>query len=94
MARRPRFAPRGQRTIRLTIALWADDIVEGKGMILPGHAWDTGAVYMVRNESHRIMKPRKPEPFGDSRSLDELPGVVRRILRRHGVTLHRDRRSN
>ena len=87
-AESPVEAEYGKRMISLTVRFWTDDIAEEKGMVIPKHAWASGAIRMVRNDPHGI-KPGKPMTFN---SLMELPGVIEEMIIREGITLHTSRK--
>ena len=78
-------AKSGERMLEVRVRFWTDEIAEGKGQIMPKHAWTSGVVRMARNESHGIT-PKEPRPFN---SLMELPQVIERVLIEHGIKLHR-----
>jgi hypothetical protein len=79
----------GKRMIEIRVRLWTDSIADGKGNIVPGHAWDSGVVRMDRNTAHGIA-PGNPVPFN---SFADLPGKIEKVLIDHGVKLHIGRRS-
>jgi len=81
-----REAKHGERMLELKVRFWTNEIAEGKGQIMPKHAWTSGVVRMQHNESHGI-SPKYPIPFN---SLMELPQVIERVLIQHGIKLHRD----
>ncbi len=80
-AREARF---GERMVEVKVRFWTDQIVEGKGRILPKHAWGSGVVRLERNRAHGI-NPQPPVPFN---SLAELPGVIEKVLIQNGITIH------
>lgn len=74
--------------LEVKVRFWTNDLADGKGSVLPKHAWPGGIVRMERNETHGI-KPKKPRPFN---SPMELAAVIERVLIDHGIVLHLDRR--
>jgi DNA-binding CsgD family transcriptional regulator len=80
----------GKRMVEIRVRFWTDKIAEGKGRIVPKHAWDTGIVRIDSNVEHGI-SPKPPRPFN---SLAELPSKIEQVLIDHGVTLHLNRRSS
>lgn len=81
-----RKANPGERMLEVKVRFWTNEIVEGKGQIMPKHAWTSGEVRMRHNESHGII----PEDSILFNSLMELPQVIERVLIQHGIKLHRD----
>ena len=81
-------AQHGQKMIEVKIRFWTNDIAEGKGKILPKHAWASGVVRMERNKLHGI-KPGNPLLFN---SLLDVGYVIEKTLINHGITLHPDSR--
>lgn len=77
-------AAHGERMIEVKVRFWTNGLVEGKGYVLPKHAWASGAVRMERNESHGII-PKKPIIFN---SLMEIPAKIEKVLIDHGIVLH------
>jgi hypothetical protein len=62
---RTRKAAKGERMVEIKIRFWTNDLANGKGSVLPKHAWPGGAVRMERNETHGI-KPKRPRVFNAS----------------------------
>ena len=60
------------------------NIADGKGKIVPKHAWSAGVVRMAPNPSHDI-KPANPKPFN---TIAELSSAIERVLVEHGVKIH------
>lgn len=79
-----REAAYGKRMIEIRIRLWTDQIADGKGRIVPRHAWDAGVVRMDANASHEIV-PAKPVPFN---GFAELPGKIEKVLIDQGIKIH------
>ena len=71
------------KTIQVRVYLWTDD---KQGRTRKRRAYLHGTVYVPKNARHEI-GPSKSVVFGDRRGLNELPGVIRRLLRQEGVTL-------
>jgi hypothetical protein len=76
-------APRGEKTLELTVRFWTDDIVK-KGKIRPKHGWAKGTVSMNTNSAHGI-RSKSPIPFN---SLLGLGVAIEKVLVKNGVTLH------
>lgn len=79
-----REAKHGEKMIEVRVRLWTDSIAEGKGRIVPGHAWAGGVVLLERNQAHGI-KPGDPIPFN---SFAELPAKIEKLLINHGLKVH------
>ena len=54
-----REAKPGEKTIRLTVYLFTDEIATEKGKIVPKHAWTSGEVVLKSNPSHGIKSGAK-----------------------------------
>lgn len=80
-----REAKHGERMLEVRVRFWTDEIAEGKGQIVPKHAWTSGVVRMQANKPHGII-PKNPRHFN---SLMGLPQVIERVLIDHGIKLHR-----
>jgi hypothetical protein len=76
-------AGRGDKMIKVTVALWTDNIATSPGWIVPKQAWPTGMVEVRANPSHGISSG-EPVPFN---TWDELQGAVEKALDNAGVTL-------
>ena len=75
-------APRGQRTIKITVRLWTDGIAP-EGHVRAKHAWPHGVVTVMANQTHGI--PRQPpKPFNH---WNELPLAIAQALQAAGVVL-------
>lgn len=85
----PRSADPGERMIEIKLRFWTNDIANGKGEIVPKHAWDSGVVRIERNESHGIT-PGNPLPF---HSLLDVGRAIEKVLIDHQIVLHPGRRS-
>lgn len=70
--------------IEVKVRFWTNDIAKGRGNIQPKHAWSSGVIDMVKNESHGIL-PRNPKPF---HSLLDIGAVIEKVLIEHGIVLH------
>jgi hypothetical protein len=79
----------GNRMIEIRVRFWTDSIADGKGKIIPKHAWDSGVVRIDRNTSHGIV-PGNPIPFN---GLSEIPSKIEKVLIDHGIRLHLGRRA-
>ncbi len=78
-----RKAPWGERTIKMTVRFWTDDIASGSGRIRPKHAWTSGDVALAANDAHGITRRRRK-----FNSLGELAAVIERLLIEGDVKLH------
>jgi hypothetical protein len=77
--------------IELRVRFWTDSIADGKGKIIPKHAWDAGVVHIQSNAAHGLAPdPKPPTPFN---SLAELPAKIEQVLIANGVKLHLGSRS-
>lgn len=83
-----REAKHGQKMIEVKIRFWTNDIAEGKGQIVPKHAWSGGVVRIEGNKSHGI-EPGNPVPF---HSLLDVGAKIEKVLIDHEVVLHSSRR--
>ena len=79
----------GKRMIEIRVRLWTDNIAEGKGQIVPKHAWDAGVVLMGGNSTHGIVAGN-PIPFN---GFAELPAKMEKALIAHGVKVHLSKRQ-
>jgi hypothetical protein len=84
-----REAKHGSRMIEIRVRLWTDNIVEGKGMILPKHAWDAGVVRIEPNAAHGITAG-EPIPFN---GMADLPSKIERLLIDRGIKVHLSRKQ-
>jgi hypothetical protein len=76
--------PRGQRTIKVTIQFYTDNIADEPGKALARHAADVGVVGLPANAAHGI----KSGPGVHFNSMAELPAAIERALIRAGITIH------
>jgi hypothetical protein len=74
----------GERMIEVKVRFWTNDIAEGRGRIVPKHAWASGVVRVKGNRAHGI----RPAGVVRFRSLLDLPGAIEKVLIDHGVELH------
>lgn len=81
-------AAQGENMIDVRLRFWTNNIAEGKGKVLPKHAWSSGVVRMQANNTHGII-PRNPKPF---QSLLDIGAVIESALIEHGVVLHKSPR--
>jgi hypothetical protein len=79
----------GERMIQISIRFWTNKIANGKGRIVPKHAWSSGMVRMEANATHGI-KPKKPTPF---HSLMDINSAIEKVLVEHGIVLHSSRNA-
>lgn len=84
-----REAAWGKRMIEIRVRLWTDSIADGKGRVIPKHAWDAGVVRIDANQTHEIV-PKNPIPFN---GFAELPAKIEKVLIEHGVQIHLGRRA-
>jgi hypothetical protein len=78
-------APRGEKTIRLTVVFFTNKLAENKGEQIPKHAWSGGRVIMQSNTAHGI-KPGSDDGF--FHDLLELPKAIGEVLANNGIVLH------
>ena len=83
-----REAKHGSKMIEVKVRFWTNDIADGKGKILPKHAWGSGVVRIGSNASHGIV-PKDPLMFN---SMAEIPAKIEKVLMDHGVTIHKSDR--
>src|SRR5262245_50003155 len=84
-----REAAQGERMIEVKLRFWTNDLSdEGRGNVIPKHAWTGGVVRMERNNTHGII-PGPARPF---HSLLDIGAVIERTLLEHGVVLHPSKR--
>lgn len=76
-------APKGERTIELTVRFFTDDIDNRSGYVVPKHAQECGAVHINANKSHGI-KSQDPIIFN---SLPQLHAAIERVLIQNGINL-------
>ncbi|MCK4445140.1 MAG: hypothetical protein KAW09_11390 [Thermoplasmata archaeon] len=90
ISRKMKNVPQGKRMIELRIRFWTNDIDGNpKGTITQKVCWDSGYVYVVKNNSHGI------ESKGQSRfrGLCELLGSVEKVLRKQNIKLQMGART-
>ncbi|MFH1638810.1 MAG: hypothetical protein ABIB93_00600 [Chloroflexota bacterium] len=73
----------GEKTIKLTIYLFTDNIAEKKGNIVKKHAWKRGTVCLQKNESHGI----KGTSGKNLNSWKELSTCVDNVLSEQNIIL-------
>jgi hypothetical protein len=83
-----REAAHGKKMIEVKVRFWTNDLADGKGKILPKHAWGAGVVRIASNDSHGIV-PGTPVPFN---SLAEVPAKIEKLLIDQGITIHKSDR--
>jgi hypothetical protein len=74
--------------LEVKLRFWTNDIAEGKGNIIPKHAWSAGVVRLESNKSHGIV-PGAPLPF---HSMLDVGSVIEKCIIEHGIVLHPSRR--
>ncbi|MDP9223201.1 MAG: hypothetical protein M3P18_04995 [Actinomycetota bacterium] len=78
-------APHGQKTIKVKVVFWTDNIASEPGAIEPGHAWYSGMAHIEANPAHGIRSQPNPVPFNNP---DELREAIEASLRISGVSIH------
>lgn len=78
-------APEGQKTTRLTVTFFTNDI-DGQGGRMTKHAHAEGTVVVQANRWHGLTDTGRSEIR--FRDLDELRGAVEEALNSQGVVLH------
>jgi hypothetical protein len=87
--RRVAPAKQGEKTIKLTIYLFTDELVPGmSGCVRKKHARSSGSVMMRANRSHDLKYPGEFLQASIFHSLAGIPRAVAEQLAMHGVTLH------
>ena len=79
-----REAKPGEKTIRLTVYLFTDEIAIEKGKIVPKHAWTNGTVALRSNRAHGI-KSGTQQNFN---SLLEITKAIEDALIEGEIILH------
>ena len=79
------IAVHGNKMISISVSFWTDGIATEEDRIVPKHAWTSGVVKAVRNDSHGIRTSADPIPFN---TLMELPSAIEKLLIREGIVLH------
>jgi len=69
---------KGNKTIEVRIRFFTNNVSQS------GHGWTSGTVSMVANKAHDITSP-KARIFN---SLLDLPAVIEKTLKGHGIVLH------
>ena len=82
-----REAKWGSRMIEVKVRFWTEKLAM-KGSVIPKHAWSSGVVRIVANETHG-MTYRKSLPFN---SLLEIGSTIEKVLIEQGVVLYPSRR--
>lgn len=82
-----REAKWGSRMIEVKVRFWTDNLAD-KGSVIPKHAWTSGVVRIVANETHGI-KSSRPLPFN---SLLEIGSAIEKVLIEQEVVLYPSRR--
>ena len=78
-------APRGEKTIQLTIRFFTNELASAPGNVWPKHAWDRGSVYPIVNRAHGIDHPEG----ATFNSLPQLIVAIEKVLVKTGIQLHR-----
>jgi hypothetical protein len=78
-------APHGQKTIKIKVVFWTNNIADEPGVIRPGHALYSGMAHIEANPAHGIESQPNPVPFN---SPDELQRAIESSLKISGVTIH------
>lgn len=74
--------PHGDKMIAFKLRFWTTNL-ENKKM-----AWDSGAITVVTNRSRGLRNT--PENHVFFHNIDELPKVVRKILKKNGIVIVRE----
>jgi hypothetical protein len=83
-----REAAYGKKMIEVKVRFWTNDLADGKGKILPKHAWGAGLVRIKGNDAHGIV-PGEPVLFN---SLAEIPAKIEKLLIDQDITIHKSNR--
>lgn len=75
------IAPHGQKTIKVTIYFFTDDIAP-EGEINPGHGWAQGTVHVRSNPAHGIKDTSR-----NFNRMSEIQPLIEEALAESGVTL-------
>lgn len=88
---RPKPATHGETMIKLTLYFWTNNLAGPEGHVLPGEAWDSGAVSVQKNALHELTGV---STSGNTfHGLHDVGRAVERALSRAGVKLHHGRRA-
>ena len=74
-------AVHGQKTIRLRVVLWTNDIAAQPGHVVPKKCWDSGVVFIKPNRLHDI-EASDGTPFN---KWADLPAAIEAELSKAGV---------
>lgn len=85
-----REAAWGKRMTEVRVRFWTDKIAEGRGTVIPTHAWDGGVVVMQPNIAHGIEPNQKPLTFN---SLAVIPAKIEQAFITNGIQVHRGSKS-
>jgi hypothetical protein len=77
--------PHGQKTIKVKVVFWTNDIASEPGDIEPGHAWYSGMAHIEANPAHGIRSQPDPIPFN---TPEELQAAIDGALKVSGVVMH------
>jgi hypothetical protein len=80
-----RDVPHGQKTIKVKVVFWTNDIAAERGAIQPGHAWYSGMAHVEANPTHGIRSQPDPVPFN---SPEALHAAIDECLKISGVVMH------
>ena len=69
--------PRGQKTIKFTVAFHTTDLVDKKD------AWDTGSVYIRASKARGISSPHTVAFNG----LDDINRAIKQLCQDHKITI-------
>ncbi len=79
-----RNAKYGEKTIKLTVYLFTENIAKEESKVEPKHAWTNGSVSLISNKTHGITSGDR-HPFN---SLLEIPKAIEDALIEGEITLH------
>lgn len=85
MKRKRTMAEHGEKTIRITIRFWTNNISKKPGYVVKKECWDKGVVNVGTNKAHGL-KMGKPIHFN---SFMDIPSKIARLLKMHNIKLHR-----
>jgi hypothetical protein len=76
-------APKGDKTIRMEVVFWTNNLADSKGEQIAKHAWAQGKVFMSTNDAHGIKRGRGTDFY----DMLDLPVAIKAELVKAGVKL-------
>ena len=73
----------GERTIKIELHFWTNDIASERGKVVPKVCWDSGMIHVLKNEGHGIER-LGPVPFN---SLSELELKLEEAFKKAGIVV-------